>query len=119
MNEALAGTAYLAIDGKSVQLAGEFTYKPSTNTREPLIGMDAFHGFKSKPTQGEISAKIRDSSRVSVTALGNITDATITVELLNGKTVVGRNMCTAEPPETEAEEGTISIRWFGPQVGEV
>lgn len=119
MSEALAGTAYLAVNGKSVQLAGEFSYKPSTNTNEPLIGMDGFHGRKTKPTQGEISAKIRDSSKVSVTGLGNITDGTITVELVNGKTVVGRNMCTAEPPEVEAEEGTISIRWFGPQVGEV
>ncbi len=118
MSDALAGTAYMSLDGQRVQLAGEYTWKPSTDTREPLLGMDGYHGHKTKPTQGEIHGKVRDSKRVSVKQLGDATDITITVELVNGKVIIGRNMACMEPPEVDAEEGTIDMKWFGPQVGE-
>ena len=114
----IAGTAYLAIDGKSYALVGEFSWKPSTPTREPLMGMDGFHGYKEKPGYGMISATLRDGNKVSVTDLGDITNATITVELANTKTIIGRNMFTTEQPETDAEEGTIKLAWAGPSVTE-
>ena len=115
----LAGTAYFSINGKRRRLSGEFSWQPSTSTREALIGMDGFHGYKQKPAAGMIKAKLRDGSDVSVTDLGNMAGVTITVELANGKTVSGSNMFTTEQPTVEAEEGTIDLTWAGGSVTEI
>ena len=115
----LAGTAYLSIDGKRVRLAGEFSYSPSTFTRETLTGMDSVHGYKQKPAAGKIGVKLRDAADMSVTALGNTTNSTITVELANGKTIVGAGMWCTEQPTVDAEEGTIDWKLEGASVTEL
>jgi hypothetical protein len=115
----LAGTAYLSLDGVSVQLVGEFSWKPSTPTREALLGEDGFHGYSEKPAVGEIKAKLRDSGNVSVTQLGKAVDITVTVLLANGKTVVGRDMFVTEQPTVSTDDATIDMTWQGASVEEV
>lgn len=114
----IAGTCYLSVDGVRVALQGEFSYRPASPTREAMMGMDGFHGYKEKPGQGQIKAKLRDSSGISVAALGQQTNVTVTAELANGKTVIGRNMFVTEPPMSDAEEAVIDITWEGPDVSE-
>ena len=115
----IAGQAFLSINGQRKRLAGDFSYQPSTPSREPLLGMDGYHGYKQKPAAGMISAKLRDGQDVSVTDLGNLTNATITVELSNGKTISGSGMNNGEQPTVDAEEATIDCKWFGPSVTEI
>ena len=115
----LAGTASLTVDGKSYALKGAFYYQPSGATREELMGLDGYHGYKETPAVGEIGATLRDSGGVSVVALGQMTNVTLVVELANGKTIAGRNMFVTERPKATADEGEIEIVWRGPQVGEV
>lgn len=117
---AIAGTAFLSVDGQRYALVGEFEYMPSNPKREAKMGMDGFHGTKESPMQGRIKAKIRDGGALSVQALGQMVDVTVVAELINGKTVIGRNMFVAgdEPPSANAEEGEISIVWEGPDVTE-
>ncbi len=47
-----------------------------------------------------------------------MTNVTITAELANGKTVIGRNMFVTEAPSADAEEAEIEITWEGPDVSE-
>lgn len=116
----IAGTCYVSADGQRLALVGEFTYRPSNPVREAKMGADGFHGYKEKPMQGQIRAKLRDGNTLSVQALGQMTNITVVAELANGKTVVGRNMFVAgdAPPSADAEEGEIEIVWEGPDVSE-
>lgn len=114
----IAGTAFLALDGVATALQGAFSYRPSAPNRESLMGMDGFHGYKEKPAPGQIKATLRNNGGVSLTALGQMTNSTITCELSNGITVIGRNMFTTEAPSADAEEATIEIIWEGPDVTE-
>jgi len=114
----IAGVCYLSVDGQRVALVGEFSYRPASPTREAKMGADGFHGYKEKPQQGQIKAKLRDSGGVKVADLGAMTNVTVTAELANGKTVIGRNMFVTEAPSADSEEAEIEITWEGPDVSE-
>lgn len=116
----LAGMAYVTVDGRSVAIAGEGTYRPDSETRETLLGQDGYHGYKAMPAAGRIAWRGRDSGNVSIRDLGANSNTTVVLELANGKTVVGRNMVrVGEPIEVNSEEATYEIAWEGPSVKEI
>ncbi|MFZ6690229.1 phage tail tube protein [Undibacterium sp. SXout20W] len=114
----LAGIAYLSVDGQTYMLAGDLTYSPSKVTRETIVGQDRVHGYSEKPHPGSISGTIRDAGGLSVAAFNAMTNVTVTCELANGKTVVGRNMWTADAQEVKTAEGTFEVKWEGFSVEE-
>src|SRR5260363_379159 len=85
--------------------------------RKPRVA--AGHGYKETPHAGFISATLRDAGGLTVADFNAMTNVTVTVELANGKTVVGRNMWTVETQETKAAEGTFEVKWEGPFVEEI
>ena len=109
----LAGTAYMAINGKTVALVGDFEWNTGTVTRESLVGMDGVHGFKEKPKPSKMKATLRDLGNVSVAAFNNLTDVTITVELANGKRVTMRNAWQVGEMPAKAEDGTVDLEFDG------
>ena len=116
---AQAGMAYVSVDGKSMRLAGEASYRLSGEKREALIGMDGVHGYKSTPQEGMIKVTLRDARDVDLSALVNATDVTVTVELINGKTILGRNMWrNGELPEADVAEAQVPIEFAGLDVTE-
>jgi len=114
----LAGTAYLSVDGASYMLTGDLAYSVSSLTRESLVGQDGVHGYSEKPKVGHIVATVRDSSGLSVADINAMTNVTVTLELANGKTVIGRNMWTVEDQEVKTMEGSFEVRWEGASVEE-
>jgi hypothetical protein len=119
MTNLVAGTAYLAVDGMSFPLVGDLLYSVSAVSRETVKGMDGVHGYKEAPTAGYIEATIRNTSTLEVAAFNAQTNVTVTVQLANGKMVVGRNMWTVgDAEEVNAAEGTLKVRWEGMKVTE-
>jgi hypothetical protein len=114
----LAGTVFLYVDGQNYMLAGDFEYKPSKVARETLVGMDRVHGFAEKPVAGHIAGTLRDSGVLSVASINAMDNVTVVAQLNNGKTIVGRNMWTVEDQTAKATDGTIDVRWEGPDVSE-
>lgn len=114
----IAGTCFISADGVRLALSADFTYRVSTPSRESKVGQDGYHGYKEKITAGQIKAKLRDTSSVSLVDLGNMTNVTIVAELANGKTVIGRNMVWVGDagPGADAEEAEIEATWEGPDV---
>ncbi|MDE2121912.1 MAG: phage tail tube protein, partial [Betaproteobacteria bacterium] len=90
----LAGIAYLTVDGQSYMLSGELSYGVSNRKRETLAGQDDIHGYSEMPLAGFISGTLRDSGSLSVASINAMTNVNVTVELANGKTIIGRNMWT-------------------------
>lgn len=115
----LAGTAFIAVDGQNYMLAGDLAYSPSGVTRETLSGQDRVHGYGEKPKQGSISGTLRDAGGLSVKAFNAMTNVTVTLELANGKTVLGRNMWTVDAIEVKTAEGTFEVKWEGFSVEEI
>ena len=109
----IAGTAYLAVDGRSLMVQGAFEYGPGKVARESLPGMDGVHGYSEKPIAAHIAATLRDAGGLSVASLNDMTNVTVTCQLANGKLIIGRNMWTVESQSSKAEDATIEVRWEG------
>src|SRR4051812_21937436 len=98
MANRIAGTAYVSINGKRYSLVGDFRYRPSGEQREAKDGSDGFHGMKVKFMHGMIAMKLRNDGAVPLSELNDFIDETIVCELVNGKTVIGRNMARSGEP---------------------
>lgn len=119
MANRLAGVAFVAIDGVTYQLAGAGTYQVSGSSREALNGQDGFHGFSEVPRPGVISWSFRDGNNVSVSALNEMSDATVTLELANGKIIIARNAVRiGEPLKVNSEDATGDVEFYSPEVTE-
>jgi hypothetical protein len=114
----LAGTAFLSVDGQSYMLSGDLGYSVSKVARETLIGQDRVHGYSEKPHPGSISGTLRDAGGLSVASFNAMTNVTVTCELANGKTIIGRNMWTVEAQEVKTAEATFEVKWEGFSVEE-
>lgn len=109
----LAGVAYLSVDGQSYQLAGEVSYSVSRIKRESLSGPSGVQGYSEMPIPGSISASFRDAGSLTVAKFNAMTNVSVTVELANGKTIIGRNMWTVESQEVKSGEATFDVKFEG------
>lgn len=116
---AIAGLATLSVNGRNYLIEGAFKYSPSSRTRESLVGMDGIHGFKETPIAPSMSGTLRDAGGLSVADLNTMTDVTVTAQLANGKTIVGRNMWTTGVQEVDSVDGKVDVRWEGLEVIEL
>jgi len=114
-DNANSGIAYLSINGVSYRVVGELTYDPGLIEREVTKGQDGVHGFKLMPKVPFMSANLRDSGGLRVADFSEMENVTIFAQLINGKTVTGRNMAQVGETAVNTEEGTMSIRWEGVQ----
>ncbi len=114
----IAGTASFFLNGASYALRGEFTYQPTVDKRETIVGMDGVHGPKVTPGIGQIKAKLTNMPDLDV--VGDLCGigVRIVIDLVNGKTVTGDSMWSTEPPTVDATEGTVEVTWEGAQVTE-
>lgn len=109
----IAGIAYLQIDGETHMLAGELTYSPIKVKRETKSGQDGVHGYGEMPAPPFISGTLRDSGSLTVADFNAMTNVTVTLNLANGKTVIGRNMWTVDAQEVNTTEGTFDLKFEG------
>lgn len=114
----LAGTAQVTVDGATYMLEGSAKYSVSTVKREALVGKDGFHGWKETPVTGSISMSIRDAGNLTVANFNAMRNSTVTLQLANGKTIVGRNMGTTDAQEVDTEDAKFDVKFEGPQVSE-
>lgn len=114
----LAGVAYITVDGKSYMLAADATYSVSKVKRETLSGQSGVQGYSETPIPGTISGTFRDAGSLTVADFNAMTNATVMLELANGKMIVGRNMWTVESQEVKTQEATFEVKFEGFSVEE-
>lgn len=114
----LAGTASFTVGGVTYLLSGELSYIVSTVERESLVGMDSVHGYKEMPHVGQIKGTLRDNSSIKVADFNAMTSVNITLQLANGKTIVGSNMWCTGVQEAKATDGTFEVSFEGNSVTE-
>lgn len=108
-----AGTIFFTVNGERHDAVGEFTYDIGEPKREALVGADVTHGYKETQKVAFIEGELRDKSDLDLAALFNVTDATVTLELANGKNIILRNAWYAGDGTVGTENANIACRFEG------
>lgn len=113
------GIVYLKVNGERYDVKGNFSYNLGRPQRESIVGHDGVHGYKEIPQVPYIEGEITDRGDLDVVGLLETSEATITLELANGKVVVLRDAWFGGEGEIETEEGVIKVRFEGLSAEEI
>jgi hypothetical protein len=113
MAQRFAGIAYVKVDGSQLPLRGNFTVSPSKLERAGIAGQDGVHGYSELPRVPFIEGDVSLTPEVSIEDLDDITDATVTAELANGKTYVLSEAWTKSAFELNTHDGIVRVRFEG------
>jgi hypothetical protein len=119
MGRRSGGILSLKVDGELFQAKGEFTYNLGQPKREAVVGADEVHGYKELPQTPFIEGAITDSEDLDLEKLVLTKDATITLQVANGKVIVLREGWYAADGAVTSEEGEIEVRFEGIRAEEV
>lgn len=110
----VGGIISIQVNGVIFNAKGKFTYNYGQPKRKSIMGSDnRLHGYMEEPQPGFIEGAITDDGSLDTTALVNATDATVTLQLANDKTVVLYNAFYAGEGTGETEEGEFPFRFEG------
>jgi len=111
MDRRVGGIIFLKVDGELFQAKGEFTYNINPTKRTSEVGQDVVHGFSEEPKVRFLEGTITDSNDLDLIGFQQITDATITLELANGKVIVFREAFFAGDGDAKTGAGEIDVRF--------
>ena len=109
----VGGIIFVKANSVQYKAKGSFTYNLGRAKREAIVGADGVHGYKEMPQVPFIEGAITDQSDISLDDLLLLKDATITLELANGKVVVLSDGFFAGEGNVTTEEGEIAARFEG------
>lgn len=113
------GTIQLQANGEIYDAKGEFEYNLGTPKRTAIIGADRPHGYKEEPQVPYIKGMITDRGTLDVDKLARLTNATITLELANGKVISLRDAYYAGDGTGKTGEGEFPFHFEGSSANEV
>ncbi len=109
----IAGIIVLAINGVQQSPKGNFTWNLGRPKRTGMVGSTRVEGYKDEVQIPFIEGEIVDPGNADLDALFTLEDATITLELANGKIVILRDAWFAGEGTGGTEEGGIGVRFEG------
>lgn len=110
-NNRRAGRIYLKIDGVLHDAKGSFSYNIGQDKRDGIVGADGIHGYKETPQSPFIEGAVTDRGDLDLEALTKQDNVTVTLELVNGKTIVLANAWFAGEATVTTDEAEIAVRW--------
>lgn len=111
--QAFAGTLFFRIDGVQQRLSGDFKVQPNARENTGVAGPGGVLGYTQKYLVPSIEGTLADSGGLSVQALQNITDSTITCELVNGKSYVLSDAWYSGTSTVDVMEGKVPVKFEG------
>lgn len=114
-----AGKLFFKVNGTQYRAKGEFTYNLGVDKKTMIPGVDGVHGFKSETVVPFIGGTITDGDDLDTKALAQVVDATITLELANGKVISLRGACFAADMDISTSEGEVPVRFEGLSAEEI
>ncbi len=115
----VGGIIELKINGELFSAKGSFTYNLGRPKRDAVVGSDRVHGYKELPQSPYVEGVITDNEDLSLDALVQVKEATITLSLANGKIIVLRDAYYSGDGNVTTEEGEIAVRFDGLDADEV
>lgn len=115
----IGGKIFVKSDGQQYRAKGSWTFNLGVDKREGIAGSDSVHGYKEMPVVPFIEGTITDSADLSLEALFKTKDATITLELANGKIISLTDAWFSGDSNVTTEEGEIDARFEGLNAEEI
>lgn len=115
----VGGIIEVKANGELYSAKGSWTYNLGRPKRESIVGSDAVHGYKEMPQVPFIEGAVTDRNDLDLTSLLELSDATVTLQLANGKIIVLRNAVFAADGNVTTEEGEVEVRFEGQSAEEV
>lgn len=115
----VGGIIRLTINGTQYRAKGNFTYDLGIPKKEAVTGADGVHGYKEMPKPPYIEGEITDGKDISLKALFSLADATVNLELANGKLFALYEAWYAGDGTGSSEEGAVPVRFEGIRAEEV
>lgn len=109
----IGGTIEVQANGQILNAVGSFDFNLGLPKREYKVGPDRPHGYTEMPQIGWIEGSIRDGQDIKLTDIGNLVDATVTIVLANGKTIMCSEAVYCADGKGETEEGTFEFKVEG------
>jgi hypothetical protein len=106
-----AGLIWVAVNGKQIEAKAEITINPGLNKRNDIIGADGPHGYAEVAQMSSVEGKITDRMDLDTVAFRQITNATVTVQLNNGKTWVFDDAWYSADGNYTSGEGEIDFKF--------
>ena len=114
-----AGKLFFKVNGTQYRAKGEFTYNLGADKHTMIAGSDSVHGYKSETVIPYIEGAITDGDDLDVKALAQVVDATVTLELANGKVISLQGACYAADADVSTSEGEVPVRFEGLSAEEI
>lgn len=115
----IGGIIEVKANGELYSAKGSWTYNLGIPKRDIVLGSDSIHGYKELPQEPMIEGVITDNSELDVPTLLSITEATVTLQLANGKIIVLRDAFFSGDGNVTTEEGEIAAKFSGLSAEEV
>ena len=106
-----AGLIWVQVNGQRVEAKGTFTINAGQPLRSAITGADGIHGYAETPQVSSVEGALTDNPELDTVSLRQITNATVTVELNNGKTWVFEDAWFAGEGAMTTDESEIAIRF--------
>lgn len=116
-NRVRGGLLAVKVDGVAYSGVGNFTFNIGVAVRAALIGSSGVNGYSETPQAAFIAGEFRDGEDVDLEALVGTTDATVTLELANGKTFVLANAWFEGDGTGNSQEGNFAVRFSSDKQG--
>lgn len=107
------GIIFVKVDGVQYDAKGEFSYNIGAPKRSAIAGADVVHGFSEEVQVPFIEGEITDRQSLALLDLLTVKNATVTLELANGKVISLREAWFAGEGTVKTKEGNIAARFEG------
>lgn len=108
---AIAGTAYIRAGSKNFTVGGSASYSVDSVSRETIKGASGVAGYKETPEAAFVEFEHIDDTDLEPSDIASMTDVTVTMYLINGKTVALFNAWVVNTREWNAIDGLTTIRF--------
>jgi len=106
----VGGIIQLIVNGERQKAKGEFTYNLGGEQRTSVAGVDEPHGFKTEVRVPMCEGTITDRQDLDLAALQMLENATVQLDLANGKTVVFQGAYYSGSGNAKTGEGEIEFK---------
>ncbi len=119
MAQRTAGLIQVQVNGEIFSAKGNFSFNLGRPLREGIVGADGMHGFKETVQPPFIEGEFTDRGDLDLSALVDLTEATVNLTLGNGKMIILSDAYYASEGTGNSEEANVAVRFEGATCEEV
>lgn len=115
----IGGKISVKIDGEIYLAKGDWDYNLGVDMFKKIVGADVVHGDTVTPQVPFIEGKITDQGNLDSVKLRQVENATVTIDLANGKLIALYGASWSSEGNGNTGEGEIDARFEGMSAKEI